>query len=296
MAIFQGDFGKGVITSSGLNEPGVNPWILYGPVASTTSVMASSTGYGSAAIPQMQFRLGTVSQGDYETEWVFCRLVVASTTDYLPGQAYSVDENFNLSLITTTVAASNKNSNVVVGYTFAPATAAGTYYMWVARAGNLAVQAAGSSTAFGQAETTATAGQLKFLASASHTSTSYTIAPLIGIGASSSITFKADSVNGSSVLQNITSQITGPFAGTGGLTDLIPGMVFTGTGAPSNSIISAIDQRGPGGSYRAFIGTNTTGAQFTAQTATATNLQTTFTVTSHVAAKVMWPTIAGAAT
>lgn len=290
MAIFQGDFGKGVITSSGVfGDPGVNPWVLYGPTPSTTTVMTN-------AIPQVQFRVGTVSPADYETEWVFCRLSVASVTDYMPGQVFSVDENFNAALITTTVASNNKNTNVMVGSVFAPATAAGTYYLWLARAGNLAVQAAASSTAFGQAETTATAGLVKFLASASHTATSYTLSPLIGYGASSSITFKADSVNGSPVLSNITSQVTGPLAGTGGITDLVPGMVFTGTGAPANSIIAAIDKLGPGGTYRISIGTNTTGAQSTAQNATATGTQVTFTVTSHVAAKVMWPTIAGAAT
>lgn len=295
MALFQGDFGKGVTTASGIyGDPGVNPWILYGPTPSTTTVMASSTGYGSNAIPQVQFRVGTVSPGDYETEWVFCRLAVAGPVDYLPGQVFVVDENFNASLATTTTAATNKNLNAMVGYVYAPATATGTFYLWLARAGNLAVQAAGSSLANGQAESTATGGQVKFLVT--HTAATWTLSPLTAYGASSSITFKADTVNGSPVLSNLTSQVTGPLGGTGGITDLIPGMVITGTGMPSNAIISAIDKAGPGGSYRAFIGTNTTGAMFTSQNATATNLQTTLTVTNIVAAKVMWPTVANAVT
>jgi hypothetical protein len=256
--------------------------------------MSFQAGYGSNAIPQVQFRVGTVSPGDYETEWVFCRLAVTGPVDYLPGQVFVVDENFNASLATTTTAATNKNLNVMVGYAYAPATATGTYYLWLARAGNLAVQAASSSLANGQAESTATGGQVKFLIT--HTSTSWTLSPLTAYGASSSITFKADTVNGSPILTNLTSQVTGPLGATGGITDLLPGMVFTGTGAPANSIISAIDKGGPGGTYRAFIGTNTTGAMFTAQNATATGTQVTFTVTSHVAAKVMWPTVANTVT
>lgn len=289
MAIFQGDFGKGIITQSGVfGDPGVNPWILYGPTPSTTSVTVN-------AVPQAQWRLGSVVAGDAESEWVFCRLVLGSTTDLVPGMAWSVDENFNLTSLTSTVAGNNKNTNVVFSYPFAPATAAGTFYLWAARAGNLAVQTAASSTAFGQAETTATAGTVKFLASGSHTVGSYTLNPMSAYVASSGITYKADTVNGSPVLLNVTSQMTGLYAGTGLITDLLPGMVMTGTGMPSNAIISSIDKLGPGGTYRAFIGTNTTGNQFVAQNATATNAQVTLTVTNMVHAKVYWPTIAGAA-
>jgi hypothetical protein len=294
MAIFQGDFGKGVTTNSGIfGDPGVSPWVLYGPVSSTTSVMASAAGYGSNAVPQVQFRLGMVTQGDFETEWVFCRYVVSGPVDILPGQVYGVDENFNASLLTTTTAAAAANSNVYVGYAFAPATASGTYYLWLARAGNLAVQAAASSLAFGQAQSGATAGQVKFLNT--HTAGTWTVQPLTAYGASSSITFKADTVNGSPQMLNVTSQITGPQGATGGITDLIPGMVFTGTGI-TNGIISTIDRGGSGGSFRIGIGTNTTGNQNVANNCTNTATQGTFTVTSHVAAKVYWPSIANAVT
>src|SRR5215472_16546894 len=75
--VFQGDFGKGISTGSGVfSEPGVNVYQLLGPVApGATSVMASAAGYGSAAIPQIPMRLGTVISGSEESEWVLCRYV-----------------------------------------------------------------------------------------------------------------------------------------------------------------------------------------------------------------------------
>jgi hypothetical protein len=286
---WQGDFGKGVITGSGTySEPGANPWVLYGPVAAgSTSVDAFQAGYGSNAIPQIQFRLGMVISGDFETEWVFCRLSVSGPQDLVPGLMWQIDENYTATLATT----SARVLGIQLGfsYMFAPATATGVYYGWLARAGRLICQAAASSLATGNAETTATAGVPKWLVTHTAGSASTAAGGCNAWGASSNITFKADTVSGSPILQNLNSQIS-VNGSTGGLTDILPGAVITGTGMPSNAIISAIDNKGPGGSYRAFIGTNTTGAMFTAQNATATNLQTTLTITNMVQALVYWPT------
>lgn len=294
---WQGDFGKGVATGSGtFSDPGINPWVLNGPVAAgSTSVMSSSAGYGSNAIPQIQQRLGMVVSGDYGTEWVFCRFSASGTPDLMPGMAFNVDENFTAVLTTTTTCAATPNAPVFVGYVFAPALATGVYYLWLCRAGNILAQAAASSVANGGAQSGATAGVLKFLIS--HTSATWSILPFAAYAASSNITFKADSVNGSPYLTNVSSQITNALTGAvGGITDLCPGMVFTGTGAPSNALIKTIDFKGTGGSPRITIGTNTAGAQNTEQNASATNTATTFTVTTHVQASLYWPTIANAVT
>lgn len=280
--VWQGDFGKGIVTGSGVySEPGVNPWTLFGPLA------AGVTSVDVNAIPQRQFRLGMVVSGDYETEWVFCRLnVTGGPVDLMPGMVWQVDENYTAILSTTANRALNVQN--MVSMIFAPATATGFYFGWLARAGKLAVQAAAGSQATGQGETTATAGVAKFVTGA-HTVGSATIAPASAVGASSSITFKADTVNGSPYLQNINSQVTLEGSQTG-ITDLTPGMVITGAGMPANAIIAAVDKLGPGGSYRITIGTNTAGNQSVAQNATATAGQVTLTVTSHVSTLWYWPT------
>lgn len=277
--VWQGDFGAGVPTSSGIYEAGISPYTLYGPVVAGASGVIGG-------IPQIPFRLGTVVQGDLDTEFVLCRWVPAATTDLVPGLAFILDENYTATLSLTSGIV--LNAPVAFGMVMKPAVLAGTYYIWLARAGRLAVRAAASSIATGMGETSATAGVLKFLNS--HTGSTATVGPCSAFAASSNITFKADTVNGSPIIQNLASQIS--INGVvGGITDLVPGMVITGTGMPSNAIIAFIDQKGPGGTYRAGIGTNTTGNQLVAQNATATNLQTTLTVTSHVQALVYWPTL-----
>jgi hypothetical protein len=274
--VWQGDFGKGQPTGSGVwSDPGANPCVLYA-VPSTTAPT------GGLGIPAPQWKLGMTINGDTGSEFVFCKLVLGATTDLLPGQAYQYDENFTATLLTT--------ANSVLNYEFgvcnvwAPQAVAGTYYIWVQRAGHCAVQAAAASIATGQAETTATAGVLKFLASASHTAGTKSTQGLTAFGASSSITFTGTTVSGSPY---ITAVASGNAASV--LADLQVGMVFTGTGAPANSIIAAITRTG--NTWQITIGTNTAGSYSTLQNATASNSAVTFTVTSHVAANVYWPTL-----
>jgi len=173
------------------------------------------------------------------------------------------------------------NASVVVANVFAPATPAGTYYIWFCRAGHVLVRASAASIATGMAETTATGGQVKFLNS--HTGGATTLAPLSAYGASSNITFTGNTVNGSPYITNVVSAISG-----GAINDLQLGQVITGTNLPANSIIAAIDK--VGGQWRITIGTNTTGNQSVVQNATGTATGTTFTVTNMVQALLYWPT------
>ena len=271
---WQGDFGKGIETGSGtFSEMGANPCSLYVvPVA------------GSSSIIQPQFKLGQRIFGSQATEWIYARLVLAVTTDLLPGDVYQLDENWLLTKLTT--AAALLNYEVGVGAVYAPATVAGTYYLWVAVKGHMIVRAAASSLISGMAETTTTAGQVKFLTS--HTGGSLTVGPLAALQASSNITFTGNTVSGSPTISAVASQISVNGA-VGGITDLALGATFTGTNAPSNACISAIRQTGT--TWAIDIGTATTGAQNTLQNASGTATGTTFTLTTVLQAAVNDPTV-----
>lgn len=273
---WQGDFGKGVKTGSGIwSDPGANPCVLL--------TQTPSTGTAGSGIVQPQFKLGMVVTGDYGTEFIYCKLTLAGTTDLLPGDAYFLDGAFNLTLFSATNASNIIGAQVVVAQVYAPATVAGTYFMWCARAGQLLVRAIAGSVANGAGETDATtAGTIK--APASATAGQKSAGPLTAIVASSGLTFTGNTVNGSSYITNVVSASTG-----GAITDLCPGMTITGTNLPSNSCIAAIDRLG--NQWRIAIGTATTGVQNTLQNATGTATGTTFTVTTHVSAVLYWPTL-----
>lgn len=273
--IWQGDFGKGQPTGSGIfSDPGINPCVAYGPVP--------ATGVSGQGLTFPPYRLGMIAQGDFGAEFVLCKLVLAALTDLLPGQAYQWDKDFTLTLLTT----ANSVLNEEVGWAqiWAPQLAIGTYYVWVQRAGHMAVIAAAASVATGAAETTATAGQVKL--PAAPTAATKSIGPATGFGASSSITFTGNTVNGSPTINNVVSA-SGLAADP--LRDITLGMVITGANLPANSIVSAI--RKVGNTWAIDIGTNTGGSYATLQNATGTAVGTVFTVTSHVVANVYWPTL-----
>lgn len=275
---WQGDFGKGVSTGSGVwSDPGANPCVLYA-VPSTTS---PTSGLG---VPAPQFRVGMVVTGDLGTEFVYGKLVLAAIADVLPGQAYEFDENYNATLLTT--ANSVLNAELVVLNVWYPQAPIGTYYGWFQRAGRAAVQAAAASITNAQAETTATAGQLKFLASAGHTAGTKSTQSATSMGASSSIQFTGATTNGSPYITNVASTNA-----LGGITDLQVGQVITGANLPANSMIAAIDKMGPGNGWRITIGTNTAGSYSTLQNATASAAGTTFTVTNMVVVNLCWATL-----
>jgi hypothetical protein len=272
---WQGDFGKGVDTGSGVwSDPGANPCVLYGP--------APAAGVTDNGIPFPSYKLGMVVNGDSGTEFVYGKLVLAAVTDILPGQAYQFDENYAATLLTT--ANSVLNANAVVLSVWAPQLAAGTYYGWFARAGNVAMQAAAGSVANGQGETTATGGQLKFVSNTGHTAGTKSIGPTSAYQASSGITFTGNTTSGS-------PYITGVVSGNvnGAIADLQVGQVIAGANLPANAIIAAIDRQGSG--WRVTIGTNAAGSYSTLQTATATAAGTIFTVTNMVIANLAWPTL-----
>lgn len=274
---WQGDFGKGISTGSGIwSDPGANPCLLYGP--------APAAGVSNQGLPVPQWRLGMSLEGDYGAEFLFCKLVLAGTTDLLPGDCYFVDGNFALTLFSVTNANNIIGDEVVIGQVFQPATVAGTYYMWAQRAGRCAVRAIAGSVVNGKGETNATtAGTMKFPAAV--TAGQKSASPVTAYAASSGITFTGTTVNGSPYITLVVSGSNG-----GGITDLVPGMTITGTGMPANACIAAIDKLG--GQWRITIGTATVGAQLTTQNATASNAAVTFTVTTHVPANVFWATLA----
>jgi len=267
MACWTGDFGKGQETGSGVwSDPGANPCILYGPQA--------AAGVTSNGVPIPNFKLGMVVSGDLGTEFVYCKLVLSGTTDLLPGQVYQIDKDYNATLLVN--ASSVLNEEVMVLSVWGPATPAGTYYGWFGRAGHLSVQAAAGSVATGFGETTATAGQLKFPASA--TATFKSVSPASAYQASSGITFTGNTANGSPTITGIAS-----------INDLQVGQAVTGAGLPANAIIAAL--RRTGTAWAADIGTNTAGSYATLQNATANGTGVTFTVTSHVTCNFDWPTL-----
>lgn len=284
--IWQGDFGQGAPTGSGVwGEPGCNPCLLSPALPSGGTANMK----GGEGIPIRSFKLGTVVRGDYGTEFVYCRWVPGSTLDLLPGMVFQIDENFTASQLTTAGLVLSGSAGVCM--VFQPAVLAGTYFLWLAVRGNIGVRAAAASLASGVAESTATAGIPKFLIT--HTASSLTINGLIASAASSNITFKADTVNGSPVLSNISSQISLEGA-VGGITDLQLGATFTGTGAPANACLASLYRTG--NTWAGMIGTATAGAQKTAQNASATNLQTTFTITTNVQGVALSPLGAPAVT
>jgi hypothetical protein len=268
--VWQGDFGKGISTGSGVwSDPGANPCLLYGP-------QGTNNGTSGLGVPAQQWRLGMTVNGDYGAEFFYAKLVLTGTPDLLPGQGYFVDKDYNATLTSGTNATNILNAEVGILNVWSPLTPAGTYFVWLQRAGHASVQAAAASVATGTAETTAVAGQFKF--PTTPTAAQKNASPLTAFTASSGTTFTGNTVNGSPYITNLSS-----------ITDLQLGQVITGTNLPANAIIAAIDRQGAG-TFRITIGTNTAGAYGTLQNCTGTAAGTTFTVTSHVVANVYWPT------
>lgn len=279
--VWQGDFGKGIDTGSGVfSDLGANPCIAY-PLQATA---ASTTGLGiSTGVPQPSMKLGMVINGDSGSEFIYAKLVLASTTDLLPGQGYFMNSAFTATLTSGTNASNILNAELGVLNVWFPGAPAGTYYIWLQRAGHASVQAAAASVATGSAETVSgTAGQFKFPTSV--TVGQKSALPFTAYTASSGTTFTGTTTSGSPYITNVVSASAG-----GGVDDLQLGQVITGTNLPSNSIIAAIDK--VGGTWRITIGTNTAGSYSVLQNATGSASGTTFTVTSHVVANVYWPTL-----
>ena len=249
---WQGDFGVGVQSGNGIwDEPGVNPCVPLKIAAAGVS----------QSIPQPQFKLGTRIRGDLGSEFLLCKLVLASVTDLLPGQAYTVAGDFTMVLTVTSTPLLRQE--VVISQVWAPQLAVGTYYIWGQCSGRTAVRVTASSVAAGLLETTATAGALKAPLTATAGATS--IAPGGLFLATTGFTLaNCVTVNGSPTIN--VSDITGITYGT----------LIAGTGVPANAIVAAIRKGGIG--WYIDIGTNTAGSYTVLQncTASATNITMTF--------------------
>ena len=187
--------------------------------------IASVSGTGSL-VPQ--FKLGHVTWGDSEAEWVYAKLTLASTTNLLPGQLYVTDDDYNLTLLTTSGA--SRGQVVYVSSVFAPALAAGTYYLWVARSGQIPV-AYTTLTTNNLTETTATGGAAN--SPASPTASSKLIVGLYFTKTPATFTGTVTNLSPYITATSLTSAAldSGPFVGS----------TITGTGIPASTIIGAFD-------------------------------------------------------
>lgn len=131
--------------------PGANPFALAGP--------ASAAGATGAGVPFPQFSYGTaLAAGNSGADFIFCQLVLGGATTLTDGQVYTYDKDYVATLVST--ANSPRGQDVGVGRVAQAAVPAGTYGIWLQRAGHVNVQASASAPANALCETTATAGQL----------------------------------------------------------------------------------------------------------------------------------------
>jgi hypothetical protein len=201
------------LSVSQFTEAGANPFAVDGPVSGVTGT----------SIPLPQIKPGTTAIGDCEATYVYAKLVLASTTTLVPGQAYTFDRDYTASLLTTTN--SPRGQSVGVGRV-AAVLVAGAYYLWLQIKGHAPVVATGSGNAL--AETTATGGTVNF--NNTPTATSKAIVGLYLF--QTNFTFTATTVSGSPILTKVSSQ-----------ENLTVGATVTGTGV-AGLIVSSINSDG----------------------------------------------------
>lgn len=257
MATFQPSLGSGVT-----GEPGADVTRLFIPPQA-----GAPTGSG---VPLAPGRPGTVMSGDNGTEFILGKLTLAAQTDLLFGQAYQLDKDYNATLLTTAGAVLQEEA--VFGQLFAPATPAGTYYLWLARAGHIGVQVATGSAAGGLLESTAVAGQVK--APSTPTAGSKALLPAALLLASAS--FTGNTTTGSPTITGIAS-----------LLDVNVGASISGAGIPVNAVIGNI--RRQGGTFAVDMVSSTALTTPLAATATATGVAVT--TSGVLPCVVSWPTL-----
>ncbi len=248
---------------------GANPFAVEGPIVA------------GSGVPGPQFGLGSLCWGPSEAEWVYCKLVLASTTTLQPGMWLQWDKDYTANLLTTATAVIGYGVGVFAGQSINPTTtggpagtvtlAAGTYYIWVQRAGQApALVSATTTPALVIAETTTTAGQANVPASA--TVSTKQITPVSFQAAN--ITFTATTANGSNVLTLLSGASTGsgPFIGAS----------ISGTGIPASTTVTGVNYS-PNGAVQSITLNNN---------ATANGTAITMTVTGVLECRLMWPYIA----
>lgn len=256
------------IATSQTERMGANPFVVEGPIVAGSGILGP------------QFSLGTLCWGPREAEWVYCKLTLASTTTLQPGQWFQWDFNYNAVLLTTANAVIGQRAGVFSGAMQPPTIsggpvgtvtlAAGTYYIWVQRAGQAPALMTTVTANLVIAETTTTAGQAN--APASATVGTKQITPVSFAAANA--TFTATTVNGSPVLTALSgvSVDGGPFIGA----------AVSGTGIPGSTTISGITYS-PAGSVQSITLSNN---------ATANGTGITITATGTLEAGLSWPYIA----
>lgn len=242
---------------------GVNPFVAEGPAVAGSGVI----------VPQ--FRLGHVSYGDAESEWVYCKYTSVANLVLRPGLLFTVDDDFTATLLTT--ANSPRGSKVLVcgvglgvGGQSQTTVTGSDYYVWLARCGQLPVAYTAVATVGNAAETTATGGAANFpnalTTSAKQISGLYITKAVGG-------TFTGTTVNGSTAVTVAPGQLTAD-SGPSWI-----GSTLSATGIAASQTITAVQYRGT-----SIVGFTLSAAATASGTVTITN--------SLVAqARVMWPYI-----
>ena len=241
---------------------GANPFQVDGPASLGSGVIVPS------------FRLGHVSYGDCETEYVYVKYTSVSNQVLSPGFLFQIDDDYVATILTTSAAVKGNNVGVCCiglgygGQSFTTVTGT-VYYMWLARAGHLPVAYVTSTiNATSLAETSATAGKMNY-----PTAPSTTTKFLSGLFVQQALTtFTGTVVSGSNVV-TITGNSLTPDGGPAWI-----GSTLSATGiAASQTITSLI-----------WTGQLITGIVLSANaTVNATN--TTITPTLITPARVYWP-------
>lgn len=157
-----------------------------------------------------QFKLGSLTWGDAESEFIYCKYTSVSNLNLVPGLLFTIDDDYTATLLTT--ANSPRGSKVGVScigmgpYGKSFTTTTGTvYYLWLARSGQIPVNYTTVATLGNLAETTSTGGAANFPNSATVSSkliTGLYITKAVGG------TFTGTTVNGSTAVTVAPGQIT----------------------------------------------------------------------------------------
>lgn len=259
------------IATSQTERFGANPFVVEGPF------IAGVTGTG---IPAPNFALGSVSWGPSEAEWVYCALVLGSTTTLQPGQWFQWDKNYTATLLTTAAAVVGNRAGVFSGAAQPPTISggpvgtitltAGTYYIWIQRAGQAPALTSGTVTPnILVAETTASAGTLAV--PASPTVSTKQITPVSFSAAN--FTFTATNTLNSPTLTALSGASigSGPFIGA----------TVAGTGIPGSTTIIGVTYS-PAGVVQAIT---------MSANATSSNAGITVTATNVGEVGLLWPYI-----
>lgn len=223
-----------------------------------------------------QFKLGSVTWGDSESEFVYCKYTSVSNQVLQPGLLFTVDDDFTATLLTTSN--SPRGSKVMVcavgmgGYPSVTTVTGTVYYLWLARAGQFPISYNTVATAGNLAETTATGGMANF--PNSPTVSSKLIVGLYVTKGTAPATFTGTTVNGSTTVTVAPGQLTidsGP---------AYIGSVLSATGIASSQTITAFQYN----AQNQII-------SFTLSAAATASGTVTITPTKVIEARVMWPYI-----